>query len=450
MAREIRYCTSRDGTRIAYADSGEGEALVFCPGFVESFALDHLYPAQDEFLKVLAAGRRLIRYDRRGTGSSQRRVDDVSFECACEDLEAVVDAAGLDCFSLMATAVSVSVAIAYAASHPDRLHKLVLASALLGGPERSAGEVESILRSYAALARANWPLAAQILADTQNQRLLAPERAIAEAALYVASADGEIVARMLEAWPEAVVEPILPDVRTPTLIIRGIDNDPDSVSEHIASILPNARLLSVTGNASYELQGAGLEILDAIVSFLDGERAVTAQQLTDTRVSGGFRTILFTDIVGHTAMMQRLGDARGRDVLREHERITRETLRAHGGAEVKTMGDGFMASFASVAAAVECAIALQRGFAEPLAGGETVQIRVGLNAGEPIEEDGDLFGAMVILASRVCARADAGEILIPEPVRHLLAGKSYVYADRGETMLKGFEDAVRLYEVRWQ
>jgi class 3 adenylate cyclase len=234
------------------------------------------------------------------------------------------------------------------------------------------------------------------------------------------------------------------------LIIRGIDNDPDSVSEHIASILPNARLLSVTGNASYELQGAGLEILDAIVSFLDGERAVTAQQLTDTRVSGGFRTILFTDIVGHTAMMQRLGDASGRDVLREHERLTRETLRAHGGAEVKTMGDGFMASFASVAAAVECAIALQRGFAEPLAGGETVQIRVGLNAGEPIEEDGDLFGAMVILASRVCARADAGEILIPEPVRHLLAGKSYVYADRGETMLKGFEDAVRLYEVRWQ
>ena len=158
--------------------------------------------------------------------------------------------------------------------------------------------------------------------------------------------------------------------------------------------------------------------------------------------------MLFTDIVGHTAIMQRLGDARGRDLLREHERITRELLAEHGGAEVKTMGDGFMASFASVTKAMDCAIALQRAFAAR--DGEPLQIRVGLNAGEPIEEDGDLFGAAVILASRICAQAGAGEILVPEPVRHLLAGKSYVYADRGDFIPKGFEDRMRLYEVRWQ
>jgi class 3 adenylate cyclase len=112
------------------------------------------------------------------------------------------------------------------------------------------------------------------------------------------------------------------------------------------------------------------------------------------------------------------------------------------------MGDGFMASFGSVTKAMDCAIALQRAFAAH--GGEPLQVRVGLNAGEPIEEDGDLFGSTVILASRIAAKAGSGEILIPEPLRHLLTGKSYVYADRGETMLKGFEDAVRLYEVRWQ
>jgi len=166
-------------------------------------------------------------------------------------------------------------------------------------------------------------------------------------------------------------------------------------------------------------------------------------------------------------MMQRLGDERGRDVLREHERITRATLKQHGGAEVKTMGDGFMASFGSVTKAMDCAIALQRAFAarndvdvgaQPAAPAQPgtaaprtpLSIRVGLNAGEPIEEDGDLFGSTVILASRIAAKAAAGEILIPEPLRHLLSGKSYVYADRGETALKGFEDAVRLYEVRWQ
>ena len=104
-------------------------------------------------------------------------------------------------------------------------------------------------------------------------------------------------------------------------------------------------------------------------------------------------------------MMQRLGDARGRDVLREHERITRETLRHHSGAEIKTMGDGFMASFGSVTSALECAIALQQAFAAHTESmPEALHVRVGLNAGEPIQEDGDLFGATVILASRICAR----------------------------------------------
>jgi class 3 adenylate cyclase len=168
-------------------------------------------------------------------------------------------------------------------------------------------------------------------------------------------------------------------------------------------------------------------------------------------LAGGLRTILFTDLVGHTEMMRRLGDERGREVLREHERITRELLKEFGGAEVKTMGDGFMASFASVTKAMDCAIALQRAFDQHSASmPEPLHVRVGLNAGEPIEEDGDLFGSTVIMASRVAAKAGAGEILIPEPLRHQLTGKTYVYADRGETMLKGFEDAVRLYEVRWQ
>jgi class 3 adenylate cyclase len=112
------------------------------------------------------------------------------------------------------------------------------------------------------------------------------------------------------------------------------------------------------------------------------------------------------------------------------------------------MGDGFMASFASVTSAIDCAVALQRAFAAR--DEEPMQVRVGLNAGEPIEEDGDLFGSTVIMASRIAANAGAGEIVIPEPLRHLLTGKSYVYADRGETMLKGFDDAIRLYEVRWQ
>src|SRR5206468_3211761 len=166
------------------------------------------------------------------------------------------------------------------------------------------------------------------------------------------------------------------------------------------------------------------------------------------RPTPGFQTILFTDLVGHTAMMSRLGDAKGRAVLREHERITREVLKAHGGTEVKTMGDGFMASFGSVTRAVECAIGLQRAFAE--CEGEPLSVRVGLNAGEPIEEDGDLFGATVILASRIAARADGGEILVADTVRGLCSGKGFLFADRGEFVAKGFEERVRVYEVNWR
>ena len=154
---------------------------------------------------------------------------------------------------------------------------------------------------------------------------------------------------------------------------------------------------------------------------------------------------------GSTALTQRLGDARARELMREHERITREALAAHGGAEVKTMGDGFMASFNSAARALDCAIALQRAFAEHNeSAADPLRVRVGLNAGEPIEEEQDLFGTAVILAARIAAQAQAGEILVSEGVRQIVAGKKFLLADRGEVTLRGFEDPVRVYELNWR
>jgi class 3 adenylate cyclase len=166
-------------------------------------------------------------------------------------------------------------------------------------------------------------------------------------------------------------------------------------------------------------------------------------------------------------MMRRLGDEKGRAVLREHEAITRDVLKQHGGSEVKTMGDGFMASFPSVTKAVECALALQGAFAERNRGagpqqltddtaisddaprGSTpLQVRCGLNAGEPIEEDGDLFGETVILAARIAALAKGGEVLASTAVRELCAGKGFLFADIGEHAMRGFEDPVRVFEIK--
>jgi class 3 adenylate cyclase len=164
----------------------------------------------------------------------------------------------------------------------------------------------------------------------------------------------------------------------------------------------------------------------------------------------GVRIILFTDLVKHTEMMQRLGDERGRAVLREHEIITREALAAYGGSEVKTMGDSFMASFPSAIRALECAVAIQKAFAiRNETSGEPLMVRVGLSAGEPIAEDDDLFGSSVILAARIADQARGGEIVLANVVRELASGRGFLFSDRGEVVLRGFEDPVHLFELRW-
>ena len=222
---------------------------------------------------------------------------------------------------------------------------------------------------------------------------------------------------------------------------------PTQLQKAMAAAIPNARML----RAEMTWDAIGETAMQQILTFLGAPPMPRVVPASTTRDGSGVRAVLFTDIVGHTEMMQRLGDAKGRDVLREHERITRETLKAHGGAEVKTMGDGFMASFGRVTSAMECAIALQRAFAAHTESmPEPLHVRVGLNAGEPIEEDGDLFGATVILASRIAAKAGAGEILVPETVRGLLSGKGFVFGDRGEFVPKGFDEGVRLWDVRWR
>jgi class 3 adenylate cyclase len=249
---------------------------------------------------------------------------------------------------------------------------------------------------------------------------------------------------------------LLEEVTQPTLIVQhaGLRQSVEG-SRQMAALIPNARLVMLGGGV---LDDTG-RIISEIADLLGQAPAPVAHRHDDNRdhdhdhgqPSGGVRTILFTDLVEHTSVMRRLGDEKGREWLRTHEQITRDVLKAHGGDEVKTMGDGFMASFASVSRAVECAIALQRAFAahndraeEPIA------VRVGLNAGEPIEEGGDLFGATVILASRIAMAAGAGEILASVGVRELSAGKQFLFADRGEHALRGFEDPVRMFEVSWR
>jgi class 3 adenylate cyclase len=163
-----------------------------------------------------------------------------------------------------------------------------------------------------------------------------------------------------------------------------------------------------------------------------------------------FRSILFTDIEGSTALTQRLGDSGAMQVLRRHDDIVRSALRQAEGDEVKHTGDGIMASFRSAARAVGCAVAIQRQLADHNSTQEeALSVRIGLSAGEPVTDAGDLFGACVQLAARLCAHAEPGGILASTAVRDLSMGKGFVFVDQGEVTLRGFEEPVRPYAVKW-
>jgi len=176
--------------------------------------------------------------------------------------------------------------------------------------------------------------------------------------------------------------------------------------------------------------------------------AILEPEVGEPFVQTAFRAILFTDIAGSTDMNAKLGDARALAVLRAHDTIIRQSIADQGGSEVKHTGDGIMASFGSARSAVACALSVQRRMGEHNAKApDPVHVRIGISAGEPVTEAGDLFGAAVQLAARVCSHCTPGTVLVTAAVRELSLGKSYAFEDRGEARLKGFTEPVRIYAV---
>jgi class 3 adenylate cyclase len=169
-------------------------------------------------------------------------------------------------------------------------------------------------------------------------------------------------------------------------------------------------------------------------------------------VDAAFRVVMFTDLKDSTAMTSRLGEAKALELLQVHNRYIRDALRAHQGSEVKHTGDGIMASFARAAVAVDCAIAVQRAFALHNAGDpdQPMYVRIGLHGGEPIEESGDLFGAAIQLAARLCAQSEPGQILASAVVKDECQQKDLAFVPMGARVLKGFEHPVEVYAVEWQ
>ena len=164
-------------------------------------------------------------------------------------------------------------------------------------------------------------------------------------------------------------------------------------------------------------------------------------------IDSGLRAIMFTDLEGSTSVSSRQGDVRAMEVIERHDGIVRRALRDSGGREVKHTGDGILACFSHVSRAVDCAVAIQREFAAIVHDGPGSRVRIGLSAGEPVDRDLDLYGAVVNLAARICSHTEPGQILVSAAVKELAIGKSLGFIDMGVVALRGFDDPVRLYQV---
>jgi class 3 adenylate cyclase len=453
MEPRIQYAKTKDGVSIAFWTLGEGMPLVWSQALGGShIELEWQWPVLRAFYERLAQKRKLVRYDLRGFGLSDRDVPDLSLHAHVLDLEAVVDRLRLERFALCGLLHSGPIAIVYATRHPKHVSHLLLWSTYA----RSSDFTRSPqIEATRLLIGRDWELYTETVAHTLVGWSEA-EAARRLASLVRESVTPDVYQAALDVTRGVDVAALLPQVTSPTLVLhrreyRGLDVD---VARGLASQIPDARLALLEGESVAPYLGNTDAVLEAIYEFLgEGEEAAAAAAAP---TADALRTVLFTDVEGSTALTQRLGDAKARELLRQHERIVRDALKSHAGSELKTMGDGFMASFSSATKALESAIAMQRAFAEHnQSAEEPIRVRVGLNAGEPIAEEAeagkeDLFGTAVIMAARIAAEAKGGEILASDVVRQLVVGKTFLFADRGDVALRGFDEPVRLYEVRWR
>lgn len=457
MHQPVHFAHASDGVTIAFGAIGGGRPLLLVPGWISHVELDMENPHYARFIEALTSGgrRRVIRLDMRGTGLSDREISDTSVRSRARDIEAVIDHMGLESVAVFAWSMGGPPAIVYAAEHPDKVSHLILHGTLAHSNE---GGRQAVGRALVDLIRADWRIGARAILEFVNPD---SEKEVADLFTYYArnSATGQVAAAILEeALFHVDVRDLVTKLTMPTLVMHRRDDQafPMSWGRDLASRLPHAHFIALPGNTHAPFYGDIAPVIDAVGEFLatsDGhEHAEPGGPETRVEAPAGLQTILFTDMESSTTFTQQVGDAHAQELVRAHNAIVRDALRGHGGSEIKHTGDGIMATFPSAARAIDCAIVIQRGCDTHAVEHPTapLRMRIGLNAGEPVAEERDLFGAAVQLAARVCASAGPGQILASDVVRQLAAGKRFLWSDQGNVALRGFEDPVRLYEVKWR
>jgi class 3 adenylate cyclase len=433
MEPRIQYAKASDGVSIAYATLGEGPPIVFA---TRVWGDIHVYTAVEQFRPYIRAlaerGRRVIFYDGRGMGSSQRDATDFGLAGRVLDLEAVVEAIGSDRVALCGSQSGGPAAIAYSARHQERVSHLVLVNTAA----RGADYLEStpslrVARDLIHIAEDQWEFYTLALASA-FMAFSDIETARQIAATIRAGVSPKVWIADRAAMEQIDVTDLLASIAVPALVVH---NRADTIGDFsmqaskLASHIPDARFAATD------------DVVGVIDRFLR-EGDPTAE----TQLPSGMSAILFADIVDSTALTERLGDDAFREKARGLDEAMRAAIRDNGGTPVegKTLGDGVLAVFTSAKQAIACAQACH-----DAAGAAGLLLHAGIHAGDVIREADNVYGGAVNIAARVAAASAAGETLVSGTVRDLARTSAGVrFEDRGDHELKGVSDAVRVWAVR--
>ena len=451
--RDIQFTRTSDDVGIAYWEIGSGIPIILVHNWSISHAeLEWTVPSIASFYVAVSERYRLIRFDPRGFGMSERGFFErgvsetgaqlgLSTEEAGLDIAAVAEACGVERFVLMAVGSQGPAAIEFAARHPEMLIGLILADTMA---KVEGSWLDAAIRTLAAMSEVEKEAGSQVPVTMWDRVAPADELDQWAALERVSRRVGVSLTPTTLAMGEWDASSALGSVETPTLILASRNPHFDFLGEarKLAAGIPSSQLRIVDGRlVPYVADRAA--VFDAIASLLGTATKPDAERsMSDT---SDFRTVVFTDVVGSTEFIQRVGDEQGRAAMRSVERLVVEAAGDHGGTVIKHLGDGSLISFGSNSSALAFAVDLQHQI-EP----EPLQIRVGMAAGEPIQEDGDIHGAVVSQASRVADLGTAGQIMVADSVHQLALGKGYTFEPAGDVSLKGFNQPTKVWKVSSQ
>lgn len=445
MIPQTQYTTAAGDVSIAYqVFGGDGGAcdLVMVRGFATHLDLDWESPQWVGFAQGLGSFARVLHFDKRGTGLSDR-VDAVpTLEERIDDVRAVMDAAGSERAVLLGISEGAPMSLLFAATHPDRIEALVL----YGGMARSTWAPDYPFAAPAdALLESAQAMLAPYLYTGEDVEIWMPSHADdKEVQAFVgryrrAAASPAAMAKLFLMFLDVDVRHLLPTIRVPTLVLhrRGDRVVNRRAGQWMAEQIPDAKYVELHGQDHFPWAADSASVVAEIREFLTGERGPLPEA---DRV---LATVMFSDLVGSTERAATLGDSAWRTLLERYQRAVSAEVVRHRGREVKSMGDGTLATFDGPGRAIRCAKAI-RSVANDL----RLRVRIGLHCGEVEVMGFDVGGIAVHIAARVGAAAEPDEILVSSTVKDLVAGSGLKFEDRGTPVLKDIEQHLQCFAAQ--